>query len=73
VRSSSPFRRPGARGEDAAAGFQRFRGDLTGALRQCASRKKLIERGFAGDVDLAAASDVSGNVPLLAGRCFVGS
>jgi len=67
---------PGSRSPEAelaAACFERFRADLTGALRECISGKELIERGFGRDVDLAAESDVSANVPRLVGRSFVGS
>jgi len=67
---------PGSRSPEAelaAACFERFRADMDGALRQCSSGKELIERGFGRDVDLAAESDVSANVPRLLGRAFAGS
>jgi 2-phosphosulfolactate phosphatase len=40
-------------------------------LRGCASGRELIERGFAGDVELASASNVSAAVPRLVGDGFV--
>ena len=67
---------PGSRSpeaEIAAAAFYRFREDLLGALRASSSGKELIERGFGLDVELAAELDVSGNVPRLVNRGFVGS
>jgi 2-phosphosulfolactate phosphatase len=57
--------------ELAVACFERFRGDLSGALRKSSSGKELIERGFAGDVELAAEYNVSTAVPRLVGRSFV--
>jgi 2-phosphosulfolactate phosphatase len=65
---------PGSRSPEAdlaAACFERFRSDLAGALRKSSSGKELIERGFVRDVDLAAESDVSANVPVLVGRGFI--
>jgi len=49
----------------AVAVFERFRGDLRGALLQCGSGRELVERGFACDVELAAEYGVSGAVPML--------
>ena len=69
IASLSGSRSPEA--ELAAACFERFRGDLAGALRKSGSGKELIERGFARDVELAAEFDVSTNVPVLVGRSFV--
>jgi 2-phosphosulfolactate phosphatase len=66
---------PGARSPEAelaAASFERFRGDLAGALRKSASGKELLERGFARDLELAAAYDVSEHVPRLRDRAFTG-
>lgn len=45
--------------------FLHFRADLLATLRACGSGKELIGRGFAEDVDLAAALDVSTSAPLL--------
>ncbi len=47
----------------AAAGAAR--GALSRALRDCASGRELIERGYEADVELAAALDVSEAVPAL--------
>jgi len=55
----------------AVAAFERFRGDLTGALSGCGSGRELIERGFFSDVGLAAEYAVSSAVPMLAGDRFV--
>jgi len=66
---------PGSRSPEAdlaVACFERFRADLAGALRKSGSGRELIERGFACDVDLAVEIDVSSNVPVLAGRGFIG-
>jgi len=41
------------------------RGALSRALRDCASGRELIERGYEADVELAAALDVSEAVPVL--------
>jgi len=57
--------------EMAAAAFEHFRGDLGRALRECASGRELIERGFACDVELAAELGVSEAVPRLVGGVFV--
>jgi 2-phosphosulfolactate phosphatase len=64
---------PGTRSPEAelaVACFEHFRSDLLIALRQSSSGKELMERGFGGDVDLAAEFDVSANVPRLVGRGF---
>jgi 2-phosphosulfolactate phosphatase len=66
---------PGSRSPEAelaAAAFERLQGDLAGALRRSCSGKELVERGFAPDVDLAAELNLSGNVPRLVDRAFVG-
>jgi 2-phosphosulfolactate phosphatase len=67
---------PGTRSSEAelaVAGFERFREDLPGALRNSSSGKELIERGFALDVSLAAEYDVNSTVPRLIDGAFVGS
>jgi 2-phosphosulfolactate phosphatase len=51
--------------EMAVAAYTRFGDDLLGYLKQCGSGKELIGRGFAHDVELAAASNVSDAVPFL--------
>jgi 2-phosphosulfolactate phosphatase len=51
--------------EMAVAAYARFGDDLLGHLKQCGSGKELIGRGFAHDVELAAASNVSDAVPFL--------
>jgi len=66
---------PGTRSPEAdlaAATFERFRGDLRGALRKSGSGKELAERGFVRDIDLAADYNVSKNVPRLRSRAFCG-
>ena len=55
----------------AGAAFERFRGDLTGALCRCGSGKELLDRGFQCDVELASEYGVSSAVPILAGDRFV--
>ena len=55
----------------AAAAFDRFRGNLSQALRDSGSGRELIERGFALDIDVAAELNVSANVPGLVNRAFV--
>ena len=40
--------------EMAVAAFERFRGDLAGALSGCGSGRELIERGFRRDIELAS-------------------
>ena len=65
---------PGCRSpeaEMAVAAFERFRGDLQGALLRCGSGKELIERGYPDDIELAAEYGVSPAVPVLAGERFV--
>jgi 2-phosphosulfolactate phosphatase len=64
----------GTRSPEAEAACQAFRGaeaDLPGRLRACSSGRELIERGFASDVELAAAVGVSRCVPLLSGEAFI--
>ncbi|MFZ2015409.1 MAG: 2-phosphosulfolactate phosphatase [Nocardioides sp.] len=57
--------------EAAEAAFRAVEQQLSGALPQCASGRELVEAGFAADVDLAAAHDVSEVVPVLYGDAFV--
>jgi 2-phosphosulfolactate phosphatase len=54
----------------AAAAFVAVRDRLTDVLPTCASGRELVDAGFAGDVDLAAAYDVSEVVPVLVGDAF---
>jgi 2-phosphosulfolactate phosphatase len=64
----------GTRSPEADAACEVFRGaeaDLLGRLRACSSGRELIERGFASDVELAAAVGVSRCVPVLSGKAFV--
>ena len=56
----------------AVAAFERFRGDLAGALSHCGSGQELIEHGFVCDIELASEYAVSSAVPMLAGDRFVG-
>lgn len=57
--------------ELAVASFERFRDDLSSALRKSSSGKELMERGFELDVELAAEWNVSWNVPRLMNRAWV--
>ena len=64
---------PGARSPEAAAAeavFLRFKDAIAALMRECSSGRELIERGFADDVELAAALDVSVCVPLLANGAY---
>ena len=54
----------------AVAAFEAVEGRLAGQLQGCASGRELVEGGFAGDVDVAAALDVSAVVPVLVGDAF---
>jgi 2-phosphosulfolactate phosphatase len=65
-----PGRRP-PEAELAIAAFQHFRPNLTGALAECDSGRELAVRGFAGDLELAAAYAASSTVPLLRGGRFM--
>ncbi|MBG1271852.1 hypothetical protein F8S12_38515 [Nostoc sp. WHI] len=55
----------------AVATFQAFRQDLLGYLKKCSSGKELIEKGFAADIELSAAYNVSDCVPLLIDNAYV--
>jgi 2-phosphosulfolactate phosphatase len=55
----------------AVAAYDVVRGRLAEALPACASGRELVERGFGGDVEVAAAEDVSTVVPTLVGDAFV--
>jgi 2-phosphosulfolactate phosphatase len=57
--------------EAAAAAFRQAERELPRLLRECASGRELIERGFAADVDLASAYSVSDCVPVLDSVAFV--
>jgi 2-phosphosulfolactate phosphatase len=56
--------------ELAESSFARFRQTLRDVLSRCGSGKELIQRGFAEDVELAAAYAVSSAAPVLAGDRF---
>ena len=65
---------PGARSPEAAmaeAVFLHFAPHLSACLQQCSSGQELIGRGFARDVELAAALDQSTCVPILHGGAYV--
>ncbi|HEY2016187.1 MAG TPA: 2-phosphosulfolactate phosphatase [Bryobacteraceae bacterium] len=65
---------PGSRSPEAAlaaACFDHFRDSLASSLRDCASGRELIERGFSLDVELAAELNVSTAAPRLVNRAFV--
>ncbi len=55
----------------ATAAFRAVAPEVEASLRACASGRELVEDGFGADVDLAAAHDVSGVVPVLYGDAFV--
>ena len=57
--------------ELAVAAFERFRDNLQDALERSISGRQLLERGFARDIELAAAYGSSAAVPLLQGDRFV--
>jgi len=66
---------PASRSPEAAsavAAFEAARAVLADTLARSSSGRELIERGFASDVDLAAALDVSDTVPRFEGRAFHG-
>ena len=55
----------------AVAAFRAVEGRLAVELPHCASGRELVEDGFAADVEVASAYDVSGVVPVLTGDAFV--
>ena len=55
----------------AVAAFRAVEGRLAVELPRCASGRELVEDGFAPDVEVASAYDVSGVVPVLNGDAFV--
>ena len=57
--------------ELAVTAFERFRGDLTGAVLSCGSGKELLERGFHCDIELASEYASSSAIPILADDRFV--
>ena len=57
--------------EVAVAAFRNLKDNLVTVLRNCSSGKELIARGFASDVELAAALNISPCVPLLAHNAYV--
>lgn len=57
--------------EVAVAAFHGLNDNLATALRNCSSGKELIARGFATDVELAAAINSSRCVPLFARNAYV--
>jgi 2-phosphosulfolactate phosphatase len=57
--------------ESACAAFRQAEGNLPRLLHECSSGRELIERGFADDVELAAAYGISRCVPMLVDRAFV--
>lgn len=61
---------PSPEAQAAAAAFSAARADLSARLAACSSGRQLIERGYAGDVALAAELDVSDAVPVLRGDTF---
>ncbi|GAB4204562.1 MAG: 2-phosphosulfolactate phosphatase [Coleofasciculaceae cyanobacterium] len=55
----------------AVAAFQHLNANLETVLRNCSSGKELIARGFASDVELAAAMNISQCVPLFDRNAYV--
>jgi 2-phosphosulfolactate phosphatase len=55
----------------AVTAFERFRGDLVGALSCSGSGRELITHGFDCDIELASEYAISSAVPLLAGDRFI--
>jgi 2-phosphosulfolactate phosphatase len=55
----------------AVAAYDAVRGTLPTVLSACASGRELVAAGFARDVEIAAAADVSTVVPVLRGDAFV--
>jgi 2-phosphosulfolactate phosphatase len=55
----------------AATTFQGVQSDLAALLQSCGSGKELLARGFAKDVALAAALNVSACVPVFRDRAYV--
>jgi len=55
----------------AIAAFEHAGQPLTEVIARSGSGRELIERGFSGDVDLAAEVDVSGHLPRYDGTAFV--
>ncbi len=54
----------------AVAAFRAVEARLSEALRQCSSGKELVERGFGGDVDLAAQLNLSECAPVLTDQAY---
>ncbi|MBD0345582.1 MAG: 2-phosphosulfolactate phosphatase [Coleofasciculus sp. Co-bin14] len=57
--------------EIAVAAFHEVKDNLAIALRKCSSGKELIARGFATDIELAAAINISSCVPLFTHSAYI--
>lgn len=57
--------------EAAVAAFHSLKDDLVSALKRCSSGKELLARGFATDIELAAAFNTSNCVPLFTHNAYV--
>ncbi len=57
----------------AVAAFEGLKDNLVTALRKCSSGKELIARGFAADIELAAAINTSSCVPLFTQNAYLTS
>ena len=55
----------------AVGAFRYVKVHLLSALRECASGRELIARGYTADVEIASASNASNNVPLLRDGAYV--
>jgi 2-phosphosulfolactate phosphatase len=63
--------RPSPEAVTAMAAFDAVAGDISGALRACASGRELATMGFPDDVRIASELDASDTVPELSGRSFI--
>lgn len=57
--------------QTAITAFHTFKNDLLGYLKKSGSGKELIQKGFESDVELAAAFNMSGCVPLLIDNAYL--
>lgn len=65
------YGRPSPEAEAAVAAFHGLKDNLMTILRKCSSGKELVARGFATDIELAAAINTSSCVPLYTHNAYV--